>query len=144
MHSELVSYIQSSHAADGVEVRAVGPKAITLALPPELHDLGNLCGELELRFNARVDLVAADKPGLGPTATVWVMQDAADGDGNDSDSSQPTAAAPECTEPAPQQPQTARKPLNKFTVTIAAVLGILAAVMGVLNHGTALWKHFEL
>ena len=74
MHNEIVSFIQSHYAADGVEVRAVGPKAITLVLPPELHDLGNLCGELEVQFNTRMDIVAQSTPGLGPTATVWVAQ----------------------------------------------------------------------
>ena len=74
MHNEIVSYIQANYAADGVEVRAVGPKAVTLVLPPEMHDLGNFCGELEMQFNARIDIVAQSTAGLGPTATVWVAQ----------------------------------------------------------------------
>ena len=85
MHNEIVSWIQSHYAADGVEVRATGPKAITLVLPQEMHDLGNFCGELELHFNARIDIVAQTTPGLGPTATVWVAQDDGRHDFNDAD-----------------------------------------------------------
>lgn len=154
MHNELVSFVQSNHAADGVEVRAVGPKAVTLALPPELHDVGNLCGELECRFNARIDIHAAETPGIGPTATVWVMQDAV---GNASDSDNDGNDGRERTEPAPQSPvppprEAPEAPERKVSwkrgcitpTTLAASLGMLAAAATIVSHSTALWKHWEL
>lgn len=150
MHNEVVSYIQTNHAADGVEVRAVGPKAVTLALPPELHDVGNLCGELEVRFNARIDIQAAETPGLGPTATVWVMQgqiDDADRCNTDSpvpcpDNDEPgDDAAPDLPPPPPTAPNLCT--CNIGTVAVAS-LTIIAAAFSILNNGAALWKHLEL
>ena len=156
MHNELVSFVQSNHAADGVEVRAVGPKAVTLALPPELHDVGNLCGELECRFNARIDIHAAETPGVGPTATVWVMQDAvannlSDSDNdvgnNDNDGRERTDAGPQS--PKPPAPPEDRKDSRRgwdctSPATLAAALGMLAAAATIASHSTTLWKHWEL
>lgn len=146
MHNELVSFVQSNHGADGVEVRAVGPKAVTLALPPELHDVGNLCGELECRFNARIDIHAAETPGVGPTATVWVMQDAVAGRSDSEDDD----AGREPTDAPPALPESPRKPLEKHCwsslkpTSIAAGLGMVAAVITIASHSTALMKRFEL
>jgi hypothetical protein len=152
MHNELVSYIQSNHAADGVEVRAVGPKAVTLALPPELHDLGNLCGELECRFNARIDIEAAETPGIGPTATVWVMQDA---ESHEEELREHTDDQPREDFPPPQQddPERPGKPAAreawwksgcKLGGAAAATLTAVAALVTIASHSTALWKHLEL
>ncbi len=158
MHNELVSYIQSNHAADGVEVRAVGPKAVTLALPPELHDLGNICGELEVRFNARIDMKAAETPGVGPTATVWVLQDQAqpapkdtDNNGYESDTSQvqpnDDSTEPQVALPAPKAGWfSGLKPKCSCNFSTAALAGltVLAATFSIANNGAALWKHLEL
>ena len=81
MQQDIVSHIQSHWSGDGVEVRSVGPRVVTLALPPEMHDVGALCGELECEFNARIDLEASPTPGLGPIATVWLHADAVDASG---------------------------------------------------------------
>ena len=151
MHNELVSYIQSNHAADGVEVRAVGPKAVTLALPPELHDVGNLCGELEVRFNARIDIQAADSPGLGPTATVWVMQGQIDHDRCDTDSPVPgpdpdnvDAAPPQEPVAPPSKSVAARFNRCNIGAIAIAALTVTAAAVSILSNGAALWKHLEL
>lgn len=143
MHNELVSYVQSNHAADGVEVRAVGPKAVTLALPPELHDLGHLCGELEVRFNARIDIAAPQTPGIGPTATVWVMQDAVAEDNDDAASRNDDDDEPAANPEAPAAAKWPRRcPIS--TTTIAASLTVLAAIATIASHSTTLWKHLEL
>lgn len=81
MQQDIVSHIQSHWSGDGVEVRSVGPRVVTLALPPEMHDVGALCGELECEFNARIDLEASPTSGLGPIATVWLHADSADASG---------------------------------------------------------------
>ena len=89
MQQEIVTHIQTHYSADGVEVRSVGPKAVTLSLPPELHDLGNLCGELECMYNARIDIEASSTPGLGPIATVWVQPDEENDEDGTADRSDP-------------------------------------------------------
>ena len=73
-----MSHIQSHWSGDGVEVRSVGPRVVTLALPPEMHDVGALCGELECEYNARIDLEASPTVGVGPIATVWLHADSGD------------------------------------------------------------------
>ena len=161
MHNELVSYIQSNHAADGIEVRAVGPRAVTLAFPPELHDLGNIIGELEMRYNARVDLTAGDRPGIGPTAIVWVrtddvaresalLPDSDDDDNGRNASSQPSGAA--------NAPKSENCPTPgifsgfgfglgaqkcKAGAAVVTILTLLAAAFSIVNNGKALWKSFD-
>ena len=149
-----MSYIQSAFASDGVEVRAVGPKAVTLALPPELHDLGNMCGELELRYNARVDIAAHETPGVGPTATVWVQ--GSDGERadaasqNQSEDSSPAAAPSEDAAPHETlaEPAHVKKRWfvwNKCTAgAVVAALTVSAACLSIVSNGTSLWKHLEL
>jgi len=164
MHNELVTYIQTHHALDGVEVRAVGPKAVTLALPPELHDVGNLLGELEVRFNARIDIMAGDKPGLGPTATVWVRQDATAPQDDDasapgsggmfSDDEGDGGATEQKAEPDNSSSSSSTKAGFQFpsirgwscqmsTAFITAVT-MLAAAVSIARNGTALWQSFDL
>jgi len=159
MHNELVSYVQSNHAADGIEVRAVGPRAVTLAFPPELHDLGNLIGELEMRFNARVDIVAGDQPGIGPTATVWVRNDGdAREEASQADSADDNACAdsPPSDDKAESGAESSAARTNpgifnslgmhkcKAGAAVVTLLTLLAAAFSILNNGTALWKHLEL
>lgn len=155
MHNELVSYIQSNHAGDGIEVRAVGPKAVTLAFPPELHDLGNLVGELEMAFNARVDLAANDTPGLGPTATVWVMQ----GDTEPDSDGEAAASKDAATGTEPDAPEPAQAPSPRsfgfngsirrcctcnLGTAVVATMTVMAAAFSIANNGASLWKHLEL
>jgi len=151
MHNEIVSWIQSHYAADGVEVRATGPKAITLVLPQEMHDLGNFCGELEMQFNARIDIVAQTTPGLGPTATVWVAQndghdfnDADDDDDDDdrvvpddkgaNDNGSPTD--PDKSDSEGNDPVV--KQQSKWFQWAAMAVTTAAAVLTILRHGSAM------
>lgn len=151
MHEELVSYIQTNHAADGIEVRAVGPKAVTLALPPELHDAGNLIGELEITFNARVDLIADPQPGLGYTAIVWVMP--GDDKGDDDKVPDQIREEAEATPKPAEDGATSSKhnvsetprwgAFNPGTMIVAGIT-LLAAVISIASHGAQLLRHFDL
>ncbi len=159
MHNNLVTYIQSNHAADGIEVRSVGPRAVTLAFPPELHDLGNICGELELRFNARIDLLTSDQPGIGPTATVWVRQGDAGNPDESPNSREPSQEITANSDSETETPQVIppakelgsnvewnwRRPCQCASLpAVAASLTALAAIATIVAHSTTIWSHVEL
>ena len=147
MHNDLVSYVQSNYAADGIEVRAVGPKAIKLALPPELHDLGNLCGELEMRYNARMDIEAGEAAGVGPTATVWVQTESEKEEvrralSEDEDDLKKTAEEASKT---PEADATKTKSWIGLCTAgaVVAAFTFVAAAVSIVSNGTRLWKQFS-
>ena len=53
----------------GVEVQAMGVRSLTLALPPELLGMTELCVELWNKFEAATDFKQSPS---GATITVWV------------------------------------------------------------------------
>ena len=68
----LKEYVQTNYGGDGVEVTSQGKRSITLELPIEFHDIGELCAAVEDLWDARVDVMAATKAGLGPSLDIWL------------------------------------------------------------------------
>jgi hypothetical protein len=71
MDVEVVAdYVRTEWSAShGVEVQATGVRSLTLALPPELLGMTELCVELWNRFEAETDFKHTP---AGATITVWV------------------------------------------------------------------------
>jgi hypothetical protein len=89
----LFKYVVANYSAMGLQVTSIGPRSLTVELPPEVHDLGSIAIGVELEFGARVDTKMSAVPGAGLTVDITMPHDPIVAPGGDGQLRQRSTAA---------------------------------------------------